>query len=145
VGLLRSGLFRFYLCRAQVPQSLEELVSRYGDYTSWISFEIPCSRAKDGPRRIHENREHGVYVAETIVNGSVRETEVIFEDLRTDGQLDFAAYTNSGELTNRTTFAAGGGVSVNLAAPFACMSCHLDRTIGTYSVRLPSGVGAGCR
>ena len=127
------------------PRDLAELRRRYGDFLAWPSREIGCSKPKDGPRRLYEDDAQGVYVAQTVVAGAVRETEVLFTHLRKDGQLDFAAYTDAGELTDRSTFATAGGTGVTSAAPYTCISCHLDVNAGTISRRLPAGTGAGCR
>ena len=84
-------------------------------------------------------------VAETLHDGGVRETEVLFRDLRGDGQLDFAVYTADGALTDRSTFATANGGRVTAAAPYTCMSCHVDTTGFTFSTLAPTGTGAGCR
>lgn len=143
-ALLRYGLYATYLCSTPVPRSLDALVARYGDYRAWASFDVDCSRAKDGPRRIFEDHAQGVYVAETLHDGEVRETEVLFSRLRGDGQLAFAVYTETGALTDRSTFATGSGTHANLAAPFTCMTCHVDSSRGTFTKRMPLGTGAGC-
>lgn len=143
--LLRYGLYATYLCSTPVPPSLEALVARYGDYRAWSSFDIDCSRAKDGPRRIYEDRAQGVYIAETLGPArQVRETEVLFERIRSDAQLAFAVYTEAGALTDRSTFATGSGAHANLAAPFTCMTCHVDMNRATFTRRMPVGTGAGC-
>ena len=143
--MLRRGLHYFYPCSRPFPGSLTELRSRYGDYRTWPVAELDCSRPKNGPRRIYEDHKLGMYVAETVVNGTVRETEVLFTGLRKDAQLDFAAYTSEGALSDRSTFAASGGSEFTLAAPYTCISCHLDTTSWTISQRMPTGTGAGCR
>lgn len=74
VRLLRQGLHYHYLCSRPLPRGLGELVARYGDYKTWPSFDIARSRAKNGPRRIYEDEAAGVYVAETIEGGEIRET-----------------------------------------------------------------------
>ena len=144
-SFLRRGLYFFYPCSRPLPDSLLTLRQRYGDYRLWPSHEIACARPKNGPRRIYEDHELGVYVAETLVDGHVRETEVLFSGLRDDGQLDFAAYTTAGELSDRSSFAATGGKDTVGAAPYTCISCHLDGDRGTISRLSPSGTGAGCR
>lgn len=144
-AFLRRGLHYHYPCTRPVPRDLGVFKSRYGDFATWPTTTIPCSKPKNGPRRLRENEALGIYVAETLVADVVRETEVIFTKLRDDGQLDFAAYTAEGELTDRSTFATASGGSVTSAAPYTCMSCHLDRTSGTFSVRFPAGTGAGCK
>jgi len=145
VPFLRRGLYYHYACSRPLPASLDELRARYGDYQTWPDETIDCSKPKNGPRRIHSNATQGVYVSETLVDGGIRETEVIFTQLRTDGQLDFAAYTPDGHLTDRSTFATTGGGTVTAAAPYICMSCHLNSATGGFSVLRPTGTGAGCK
>lgn len=141
---LRRGLHYFYPCSRPLPADLATLRRRYGDYRGWPAQDIPCSRPKDGPRRLYESPDGRIYVAETVVMGQVRETEVLFTTLRRDGQLDFAAYTEGGALSDRGPFASGAGTTT-LATPYACISCHLDTSRFTISRRLPTGTGAGCR
>ena len=142
---LRRGLHYFYPCSRPLPASLVDLRRLYGNYRIWPSHSVECSRAKNAPRRIYEEHELGVYVAETLLDGRVRETEVLFSSLRTDGQLDFAVYTSDGELSDRSTFAAAGGKETVGAAPYTCISCHLDADRGTIARLHPTGTGAGCR
>jgi hypothetical protein len=144
-SFLRRGLHYFYPCTRPLPASLTVLRDRYGEYTAWDNFEVACAKPKNGPRRIYENHDVGVYVAETIAANTVRETEVIFSKTRTDGQLDFAVYTSNGEFTDRSTFATGNGGKVTSAAPYTCMSCHIEAASGRFTVRFPTGTGAGCR
>lgn len=143
-AFLRRGLHYFYPCSRPLPKNLIELRLRYGNYRTWPSHEVPCSRPKDGPRRIYEDSELGVYVAETVVSGQVRETEVLFTSLRRDGQLDFAAYHADGALSDRSSFATPSGTTTT-ATPYTCISCHLDAANGTITRRSPTGTGAGCR
>jgi hypothetical protein len=142
---LRRGFYYFYPCSRPLPASLLALRLRYGDYRLWPSHELGCARPKNGPRRFYQDHELGVYIAETVVEGRVRETEVLFSGLRSDGQLDFAAYTAAGELSDRSTFAAADGKETVGAAPYTCISCHLDGERGTVSRLSPTGTGAGCR
>lgn len=145
IVLLRQGLHHFYPCTDQPPQSLALLKQLVGDYTKWDTEDVACGAPKDGPRRIYADSAQGVYVAETIEDGQIRETEVLFEKRRPDGQLSFAVYTPEGELTDRSTFATAGGSSIVLASPFTCMSCHVDIDTERYDVKRPEGTGAGCR
>lgn len=142
---LRRGLHYFYPCTRPIPGDLPELRRRYGDYHAWATAEVACSRPKNGPRRLYENPALGVYVAEAVVKGSVGETEVLFTSLRTDGQLDFATYTAEGALSDRSTFATSGGGMSTLAAPYTCISCHVETSAGSISRLMPTGTGAGCR
>jgi hypothetical protein len=143
--LLRRGLHHHYLCTRPVPGSLGALETLYGDLRAWPTTTIDCSKPKNGPRRLRENAARGVYLAETLVDGVVRETEAIFTKLRGDGQFDFAVYTETGDLTDRSTFATASGGTVTSAAPYTCMSCHVDAAAGTHAVLMPIGTGAGCR
>jgi hypothetical protein len=143
-AFLRRGLHYFYACSRPLPKDLTQLRLRYGDYRIWPAHEIPCSRPKDGPRRLYADPELGVYVAETVVSGKVRETEVLLTSLRRDGQIDFAAYTSDGALSDRSSFATSGS-STTTAAPYTCISCHLDSAAGGVSRLFPTGTGAGCR
>lgn len=142
---LRRGLHYFYPCSRPVPADLAELRRRYGNYKTWPQQEIACARPKNGPRRLYENTAAGVYVAETIVADAVRETEVLFTALRQDGQLDFASYTDAGALSDRSMFATGGGGMTTLAAPYTCITCHVDTMLWRINRLMPTGTGAGCR
>lgn len=145
VPFLRRGLHYAYLCSRPVPHDLAELTARYGDYKRWPGTTIECSRPKNGPRELHVNRDQGVFVAETIADGGdVRETEVLFTSLRDDGQFDFAVYTREGSLTDRSTFATASS-EVTSAAPYTCMTCHIEAEAGAFTRLFPSGTGAGCR
>jgi hypothetical protein len=144
-AFLRRGLHYHYPCSRPLPASLNALRTRYGIYENWTRLDIACAKPKNGPRRIYENGDLGVYIAETLVAGSVRETEVIFSKTRNDGQLDFAVYTPEGDFTDRSTFATGNGGAVTSASPYTCMSCHIEPGQGRFTVRFPTGTGAGCR
>ncbi|WP_394843608.1 hypothetical protein LZC95_41985 [Pendulispora brunnea] len=145
VPFLRRGLHYHYPCSRPLPATLDELRARYGDYRTWSDETIACSKPKNGPRRIFANGEKGIFVAETLVDAGVRETEVIFTRLRNDGQLDFAAYTAEGQLTDRSTFATNSGGTITAAAPYICMTCHLNSTNGGFTTLRPTGTGAGCK
>ena len=142
---LRRALYFYNACTAPVPRDLDAFVATYGDYTTWPTFTIDCSKPKNGPRRIRENEAAGVFIAETLEGDHVRETEVVFDKLRPDGQLDFAVYLPDGRLTDRSTFAAGNGNAVVSAAPYTCMTCHRDTTTGAFTRLFPTGTGAGCK
>ncbi len=141
---LRRGLHYFSPCARPFPKDLSTLVARHGNYKNWASRIIACSAPKNGPRRIFENPEQTIAVAETMVGAAVRETEVIFTGLRSDTQLDFAVYTEAGLLTDRSTFATANS-SITLAAPYTCLTCHSDSTTRLFTDRTPTGTGAGCR
>lgn len=145
ITFLRRGLYAFYSCSRPLPIDLDTFKARYGDYQTWSKTDIGCSAPKNGPRRIWKDDTLGIYVAETLVEAGVRETEILFTNLRGDGQIDFAPYTADGHLTDRSTFATGSGGTVTSSAPYTCMACHVDTASGTFSDLFPSGTGAGCK
>jgi len=141
--VLREGLQHTYHCSRPLPGSLDVLRTRYGDYEEWALEDLPCGAPKDERRRVWSHPDGQVVVAETMTaEGEVRETEVLFYDLRDDGQLDFAAYDEHGDLMDRSTFATVGAGPITFGAPYICISCHTgsDRV----DVRRPDGLGAGC-
>jgi len=143
---LRRGLYYAYPCSTSLPHDLAELVARYGDYATWPSVALDCAPPKGMPRRVYSNADAGVYVAETLDGTGVRETEVLFTELRADDDnLDFAVYTPAGQLTDRSTFATTGDSNIVAAAPYTCMTCHVDRATWAFSVQRPTGTGAGCK
>lgn len=142
---LRRGLYYAYPCSTSIPKDLAALVERYGDYTAWPSVSVDCAPPKALPRRVYSNAAFGVYVADTLEGTGVRETEVLFTALRENESLDFAVYTPTGQLTDRSTFATTDGSSIVAAAPFTCMTCHVDKASWTFSVQRPAGTGAGCK
>lgn len=143
---LRWGFHHHYYCEVAVPADLDDFVARYGDFTAWPMNETPCGAPKDTPRRMWEDPEGRAVVAETMVDGEVRETEILFFDLRDDGQIDFGAYTEDGFLMDRSEFATASS-SVVIASPYACMTCHTQSGLfsNTFDNRHPTGTGAGCR
>jgi hypothetical protein len=160
--LVRRGLHHFYGEERRLPSTLDALRDRVGDYTQWPSRVTACSPPKNGPRRVFENEQLGVAVAETLEaeaaggaapeegegtppHTTVRETEVIFADARADGQLDFAVYGPSGERMDRSTFATRAGTTATTAAPYTCLTCHVRRSSGRFDVLRPFGTGAGCQ
>jgi hypothetical protein len=142
---LRRGLYTFYPCTTQFPASLTELKRKYGDYTQWAREDLACGTAKDGPRRLWENFDGGIFIAETLSDAGIRETEVIFTKLRRDNQLSFAVYTAEGFLSDRSTFPTLGAGPQTLASPYTCMSCHFNTTTNTLTDLRPVGTGTGCR
>ncbi len=133
---LRRGLYHFYNCSRNHPATLSDFIKVYGDYTAWPSTLIETSDPKIFPRRLYNNAELGVYVAETIRYDSVYETEMLLQGYRSDGALEFLGYLPDGELTNRGEFKAGADFTAG-AAPYTCMSCHIDSDTGNYTVIYP--------
>lgn len=144
--MLRRGLAHYYHCARPLPASLDELVEVFGDFTTWEArYEIGCSRAKNEARQIYEHPEGALFVAETVdEDGAIRETEVLFRSTRDDGHLDFAAYTQEGLITNRSSFATPSSTLV-LAAPYTCLTCHVDMEAEQMNIVDATGTGAGCQ
>lgn len=124
-SFFRRGFHRYYTCSRAFPVSLTAFQEQFGAYDS-SSGSIVDSIAKCGDRRlIHPSSN--VYVAESLVDGNVRETEILLTNNRSDGQLDFLVYDAQGQLTNRTQFPTlGNGPHVVTSAPYACMTCHMN-------------------
>ncbi|MCA9562554.1 MAG: hypothetical protein KC561_03650, partial [Myxococcales bacterium] len=51
--MLRRGLHHNYYCSRAIPPALSAFRATYGDYETWTSTDVSCSRAKDGPRRLY--------------------------------------------------------------------------------------------
>lgn len=121
----RRGFHRYYTCSREFPLTLNDFQAQYGTFTS-DDGTIIDSIAKCGDRNLLSVGTN-VYVAESLVDGVVRETEILLRNQRTDGQLEFLVYDATGHLTNRTQFPTiNEGPHVVTAAPYACMTCHLN-------------------
>lgn len=133
---LRRGLYHFYNCSRNHPATLEDFIRVYGDYRTWSSTIVEDSDPKIYPRRLYGDPQLGVYVAETLRDNQIHETEILLEGYRNDGALEFLGYLPSGELTNRGEFRAGADFAA-AAAPYTCMGCHIDTDTGAYTVIFP--------
>jgi hypothetical protein len=121
----RRGFHRYYTCSRNFPLTLSDFMLAYGEYSS-DDGSVINSIAKCGDRRLI-NSIPGVYIAESIVTGPVRETEILLEGQRADGQLEFLVYDSNENLTTRTQFPTiGNGPHVVTASPYTCMSCHFN-------------------
>ena len=140
----RQGLFRYYTCSRAFPMTLNGFEAVFGAIA--VDYTDIASAAKCGTRRLRIDPEAGVYVAESLIEGEVRETEILIENNRRDGQLDFVVYGADGVLTDRSQFPTlGGGPHLVVSAPYVCMTCHLnssadDDTWG-YDTLYPTGTG----
>jgi hypothetical protein len=139
--LYRQGLQRYYTCSKGFPMTLEGFERVYGDIPE--EYTDIDSKAKCSTRRLRLSPETGVYVAESLWEGEVRETEILLTQNRTDGQIDFVVYGADGVLTDRSQFPTiGGGSHLVTSAPYTCMTCHMnpDAAPGTwgYDVLIPS-------
>jgi hypothetical protein len=133
---LRRGLARFYACDRNLPLSLDHLALRFGD---WREQEpdavVTDSRPKSADRHLYSAGD--LFVAETVIGGVVRETEVLIVSDRVDGSLDFAAFDEDGLLMDRSTFAGGNGNEVVSSSPYTCMTCHRDRDTQVFDLIFP--------
>ncbi len=141
VSFFRRGFHHYYTCSRAFPTTLEGLQEVYGAYNS-AQGTIVDSIAKCGDRNLLTVGTD-VFVAESLVDGVVRETEVLLRNQRTDGQLEFLVYDANGHLTNRTQFpTVGNGPHVVTSSPYACMTCHLNAesapTTWGYDVLMPA-------
>ena len=82
------------------------------------------SNAKNHVRRLRADDKAGFWMAETVVDGKVRETEIILSNRRGDGALDFLAYDENGQLMDRSRFETPDNVDISGAAPYVCIICH---------------------
>lgn len=133
---LRRGLHRYDACTRRLPETLDGFRAAVLDFRA-LEPRIVDSMPKAGPRRLWEDGIAGVFVAETLDgDGGVRETEIVRRDAA--GELSFAVYGVDGLLTDRSRFATTGGGSIVAAAPYACLTCHVDSASWTFTVVYPS-------
>jgi len=106
---------------------MEGFQALYWDWTDSEPTKIADSAAKCGDRWLYINVEEGIYVAESRTDGPVRETEILLSHGRSDGNLTFLVYDESGELTDRSQFpTVAGEEHVVAGSPYVCMTCHLN-------------------
>jgi len=120
---LRRGLHRFYQCDRAFPLHIEDFRAVHFEYADEPYYEL-WSVPKDDIRRIRENAELGIYIAETYIDGILRETEILMSHSRTDGALDFLVYDEAGALMDRSEFVTASGDTVGGASPYGCIACH---------------------
>ena len=135
-GELRRGLYHFYNCDRDHPETLDEFIDTYGDFYSWPTYTLDQSFPKISQRRMMENVEEGIYVAQTMRHGLAYETEILLDGYRRDGALEFLAYVADGQLSSTGEFRAGADLAVG-ASPHTCMSCHRDADTERYEVIFP--------
>lgn len=123
-SFLRRGLFRFYACERGFPLTLAGFKETIHDFTTDGVADTVDSRVKGLPRRIYRNAEAGTFVAETIDNDVVRETEIILTDRRRDARIDFLEYDHDGVLVGASRFVGSNGTETTAAVPFGCITCH---------------------
>ena len=140
----RQGLQRYYTCSRGFPMTIDGFEATYGEIAA--EYTDVDSAAKCATRRLRINPAAGVYVAESLWDGEVRETEILLDGHRSDGQLDFIVYGADGVLTDRSQFPTlGGGEHLVTSAPYTCMTCHLNSSADAdtwgYDTLFPTGTG----
>jgi len=140
--LLLTGMARFYNCDRALPPTLEAFRETIFDYQMMSEID---SAAKCSPRRLYEDHEVYAYVAETVIDGEVRETEIILGPDGTGAPLTFAVYDEEGRLSDRSTFPTVGGSQRTLGSPQVCLACHVnferDPNLFDYDDLIPQGTG----
>ena len=125
-SFFRRGFHRYYTCSRSFPATLDDFVATYGDYESWDYADMD-SVAKCDIRRLRSDTDQRVWVAETLVEDHIRETEVLLGGHREDGAFDFLVYDQEGQLSDRSRFPTlNNGPAVVAAAPYVCTTCHVD-------------------
>ena len=133
---LRRGFHRYYQCVRAFPLTLEGFRTAIGDYAAASPYDID-STVKGTTRRLWNLQDVGIYAAETVEEGVVRETEIVLEGAREDGMLDFLVYGPEGHLMDRSAFVAASGDDVTGASPYTCMACHFVTGTMEYTVVFP--------
>ena len=142
----RRGFHRYYTCSRGFPATLDDIVATYGDYSQWTPQDVD-SVAKCDIRRLRRDHDASVYVAETLVGENVRETEILLGSHRSDDAFDFLVYDSDGNLSDRSRFPTlNEGPPVVAAAPYVCMSCHVDHDAAptTWGFTLQQPVNGPC-
>lgn len=135
---LRRGLFRYYACSRAFPVTLDGFERAYSALDSLPVTGTIASSPKGGlQRRIREDLTAGIRVAETLEHGVVRETEIQLQGRRFDGALDFLVYGEDGRLSDRSRFQTPDGQDISGAAPYTCLTCHLDVSDFSFDVAWP--------
>ena len=125
-SFFRRGFHRYYTCSRGFPATLGDFVAKYGDYEPWDYTDVD-SIAKCDIRRLLPDLEQQVWVAQTLVDGQVRETEILLKGDRTDRAFDFLVYDEDGQLSDRSRFPTlNNGPSTVAATPYVCTTCHTD-------------------
>ncbi len=140
VDTLRRGLHHGYACVRRLPLALSDALALAGGLDPATVREVPSSVPKGHPRRLVASRDQTLFAAETLIDGAVRETEILWRDRRRDGALDFLVYDDAGRLRGGSTFITSAGPETAAAAPYACLACHRDRQGGAgFVVIVPTG------
>ena len=133
---LRRGFHRYYQCARAFPLTLAGFQATVKHFIDAPYFDLE-STVKGGVRRIWDDAEAKIYVAQTLTDGIVRETEILVGGTRKDGMLDFLVYDADGLLMDRSAFQAASGDDVTGASPYTCMACHFEAGTFAYTVVFP--------
>jgi hypothetical protein len=130
----RRGLQQYYTCSRKFPKTLEGFKTAVYDYSVSHYTDVPNSIAKCDLRRLYTEPTKGVFVAESIIAGEIRETEILLTKNRSDGQIDFLVYGANGEITDRSQFPTVSGEKHVLAGvPYVCSTCHMNREASSHT------------
>lgn len=139
LDFFRRGFQRYYTCSKGFPLTLDGFRRAYFNYDEAEGTTVD-SAAKCTQRRLMTDIDSGVRVSQTLVDGHVEETEIIFESLRSDGQLDFVVYGADERITDRSYFPDLGGGQTVMGSPYSCMSCHftIQDEVWSYDLLFPN-------
>jgi hypothetical protein len=130
VTTLRRGLHRYYACERRLPLRLADVLAIAGGLDDATAFDVASSVPKGHARRLRTSVDRTLFAADTVVDGQVRETEIVWQGRRRDGALEFLVYDDAGRLRGGSTFVTSAGPETTAAAPYACLACHRDRETG---------------
>lgn len=116
-----------------VPNTVQLLNKRYS-FRNWPNELITMSSIKGADRIIYRSPSGypNISVAQTLINDSVRETEIIIERENDSGHFDFYAYNSSGDISSTSLFHTSKTTDVIGPAPYTCLTCHYSPTSRTF-------------
>jgi hypothetical protein len=132
---LRRGLHRYYQCVREFPLTLADFKKAVYDFDSLTPYDLE-SFPKNTTRRLRDDHDAHVYIAQTLIDDVVRETEIILGAHRKDGALDFIAYDSEGNLEDRGVFATAAGTNISGASPYTCIACHFEKDPTTFKINV---------
>lgn len=131
LATLRRGLVRYDACQKRWPRTLAAFREEIFDFSAEPDQLLQVSASKGVPRAIWRDPTSGAFIAQTLVDSVVRETEVVLTDHHGDGtQVQFLAYDAAGDLLASSQFGDDDGVEVSGAVPYTCMACHRTPGLG---------------
>lgn len=97
-------------------------------FKSWQKTIIENSKVKGKTRVLYRSNSKSfkMSVAQTEVDGAVRETEIIMKREDASGNYDFYVFDSHGEPATHSTFLNGNKKEVVGYAPHTCIACHYD-------------------